>query len=115
MAGAGASFQIPIEMEINFLEYVVKPSFGVAHTPEKPRELWMREIAGLLYGDYLDILMIVFNTIETLQEAKEELEKAKEELEKARKFIFQQQRAGSFYFNLMFFLFLSLSSFLLHS
>jgi hypothetical protein len=132
---AGASFQIPIEMKINFLEYVVKPSFDVAHTPEKPRELWMREIAGLLYGDHLDILMIVFNTIET----KEELEKAKEELEKAkaragraaerefsfqqqragraaeREFSFQQQRAGSFYFNLMFFLFLSLSSFLLHS
>jgi Fe2+ transport system protein B len=161
---AGAGFQIPIELKINFLEYVVKPSFGVTHTPEKPRDLWMREFAGLLYGDHLDILMIAFNTIETLQEAKEELEKArakeelekalqeakeelekaradraakrefieakeelekarakeelekaraKEELEKARadraaerEFILQQQRAGTLYFNLMFFLFL---------
>ena len=52
----------------------MKPSFGVAQTPEKPRDLWMREFAGFAYGDHLDRLMIAFNTIETLQEAKEELE-----------------------------------------
>jgi hypothetical protein len=51
---AGAAFQIPIEMKIHFLESVVKPSFGVAHTPEKPRDLWMREFAGLLSVDHLD-------------------------------------------------------------
>jgi hypothetical protein len=103
---AGAGFQIPIELKINFLEYVVKPSFGVTHTPEKPRDLWMREFAGLLYGDHLDILMIAFNTIETLQEAKEELEKARADRAVEREFMLQQQRAGTLYFNLMFFLFL---------
>jgi hypothetical protein len=51
---AGAAFPIPIEMKIHFLEYVVKPSFGVVHTPEKPRDLWMREFAGLLSVDHLE-------------------------------------------------------------
>jgi hypothetical protein len=62
--------------------------------------------------------MIVFNTIETLQKAKEELEKARAEFERdkeradraaaaEREFILHQQRAGTLYFNLMFFLFLS--------
>jgi hypothetical protein len=46
------------------------------------------------------ILIIVFNTIETLQEAKEELAKAKKELAAEREFILQQQRAGTLYFNL---------------
>ena len=96
-----AGYQIPIEIKIDFLEYVVKPSFGVAQTPEKPRDLWMREFAGFAYGDHLDRLMIAFNTIETLQEAKEELEIAKERSKRAaeREFIIQQL-AGTLYFNL---------------
>jgi hypothetical protein len=100
-----ARFQIPIELKINFLECIVIPSFGpCARNDSKTRKEWMREIARNAYGDSLDILMLIYNTVETLEQAEAKLERAKEKL-KAERELFLQQLAGTVDSNLLLLLF----------
>jgi hypothetical protein len=99
-----ARFQVPIELKINFLEYIVIPSFGPhARNDSKTRKEWMREIARNAYGDSLDILMLIYNTVETLEQAEAKLkeERAEEKLKAEREFFL----AGTVDSNLLLLLF----------
>jgi hypothetical protein len=81
-----AGFLIPIELKINFLECIVIPSFGPhARNDSKTRKEWMREIAGNAYGESLEMLMLIYNTVETLERAEAKLkeERAEAKLERA--------------------------------
>ncbi len=84
-----SGFRIPLEVKIDFLEYVVIPSFGVTLHPPQTRESWMREIADKNY-DRLDVLMNMFNTVTTLEQAHARLEKEEAKFETERQFLLQQ-------------------------
>jgi hypothetical protein len=90
-----AGFVIPLETKINFLEFIVVPSFGRPCDDLKTREEWMRETAGERYGENLEILLILYNTIQTLAEAESELAAYEAKSEREREFLLQQH-AGTF-------------------
>jgi hypothetical protein len=84
-----AGFQIPIQTKIDFLEYIVVPSFTVTLDSSQTREDWMRNTAGTTYGDKLDILIYSTNVITSLQRAEAKLgeeiaERAAERAERER-------------------------------
>ena len=87
-------------MKIKFLEEVLVPSFGprLGLTNDAERDIWLKKRShsrGITRWEREE-LMILFNTINSLEEAKAELEKAKEELKRReeREFLLQQQRAA---------------------
>lgn len=83
--------RIPLDFKIDFLEYVVIPSFGedLHFENNAAREIWMRNTAGSDFNPHLDRLMIAFNTITTKAEAKLEKAQAKAELERKEEREFQ--------------------------
>jgi hypothetical protein len=67
-----AGFQIPIETKIDFLEYILIPSFVVSLDSSQTREDWMRNTAGKVYGDNLEILITSTKYITSLERAERE-------------------------------------------
>jgi hypothetical protein len=103
-----ADFLVPIELKINFLECIVIPSFG-PRDGLKTRKEWMRERAGNAYGESLEILMLIYNTVETVERAEAKLKKVRDERAAEREF-FLQQLAGTVDSNLLLLLSLELMS-----
>jgi hypothetical protein len=77
-----AGFQISVETRINFLEFIVIPSFGASH-PSQTREDWMRSTAGNVYGDKLEILILSVNFIQSFDGAMAERAEQRAEKERA--------------------------------
>jgi hypothetical protein len=75
-------FQIPVEIRINFLEFIVIPSFVVSH-PSQTREDWMRSTAGNVYGDKLEILILSVKFIQSFDGAMAERAEQRAEKERA--------------------------------
>jgi ribosomal protein L12E/L44/L45/RPP1/RPP2 len=117
-----AGFQIPVETRINFLEFIVIPSFVVSH-PSQTREDWMRSTAGDVYGDQLENLILSVNFIQSCdgamaERAEQRAERAEQRAERAEQArreeraeqarredrALQQQLAGPNTFFLSFFL-----------
>jgi hypothetical protein len=82
----------------------VIPSFGprLGLTNDAKRDFWIKKRAQTKEFSRWECeeLMILFNTISTLEEAREERDKAEAKLDKEREFLLQQQRAGTLHFNL---------------
>jgi hypothetical protein len=90
-----AGFQISVETRINFLEFIVIPSFGASY-PSQTREDWMRSTAGDVYGDKLEILILSVKFIQSFDGAMAELAQKREERAKRaeERAIVLQQLAG---------------------
>jgi hypothetical protein len=77
-----AGFQIPIETKINFLEYILIPSFVVPLDSSQTREDWMRNTAGKVYGDNLEILISSTKYITSLERAEAKIGEERAERER---------------------------------
>lgn len=87
---------IPLKLEINFLKYVVIPSFDedLELANKAARKAWMRTTAADNYGNRLDHLMRAFNIVSNLGEAKVMLEKLERKEQEEREILLLERKPG---------------------
>jgi hypothetical protein len=91
-----------LQTKLEFLENVVILSFG--NPPPETRNEWIRTrtqtVFPTLSEAVVDELMLLSNTIHTLEKAEERLREAREERDKERQFLIQQLAGTSFFITL---------------
>mmetsp|Transcript_20249 Transcript_20249/g.20954 ORF Transcript_20249/g.20954 Transcript_20249/m.20954 type:complete len:586 (+) Transcript_20249:63-1820(+) len=88
-----SGFQIPLDLKINFLENVLRPSFNIRPPlqNEDVRYVWMTSTSQNFYDPYLERLILAFNHINSVEQATEELTRLRKELHDEKQFLLQQQ------------------------